>query len=193
MPRRGLHFPRIRKELVVGRVREQAGQSALVAVASTANLSSTNQFKVRYSLQDAGASIVPPLKNTLKGMGLRQLGGEFESLLPLLRGKTMLVCGPTDGAACVPLAKQLLALEKTYPDFYVLGALHHSTRILQLAEIERLSKLPPADEVHAKLVSALMPGSSLQVPSVAAMLVGLLQTHVESLCGGAAGGGAAGE
>jgi hypothetical protein len=47
-------------------------------------------------------------------------------------------------------------------------------------EMERLSKLPPAEQVHMQMVAQMLPASSLQVPNVGAYLVSLLQTHVDS-------------
>ena len=172
-----LNIPRVRKSLLIQRVAEQAASNpALLAVASLGNLSSADKFKVRYGLEEAGAT-VNFTKNTLTRKGLEQYAPEALDLAPLLRGRTMLACGPAE----VPLAKQLLALEKTLPNFAVLGALLHSTRILQVAELERLSKLPPVEQVHTQMVSQMMPGAVLQVPNVAAYLVSVLQHRVDAL------------
>lgn len=121
-----LNMVRVRKELLINRVCEQARDKALVAVASMGSLGSADKFKLRYGLEKAGAT-VNFSKNTLMAKGLGELGADTQSLVPLLRGKTLLACGPAE----VPLAKQLLAFEKTLPGFYVLGALLNSTRILQ--------------------------------------------------------------
>ena len=43
-------------------------------------------------------------------------------------------------------------------------------------EVEKLSNLPPAEQVHMNMVAQMLPGSSLQVPNVAAYLVSCLQT-----------------
>ena len=121
-----LNMVRVRKELLINRVCEQARDSALVAVASLGSLGSADKFKLRYGLEEAGAT-VNFSKNTLMAKGLEELGSGTQSLVPLLRGKTLLACGPAEA----PLAKQLLSFEKSLPGFYVLGALLHSTRILQ--------------------------------------------------------------
>ena len=121
-----LNMVRVRKELLINRVCEQARDSALVAVASLGSLGSADKVKLRYGLEEAGAT-VNFSKNTLMAKGLEELGSGTQSLVPLLRGKTLLACGPAEA----PLAKQLLSFEKSLPGFYVLGALLHSTRILQ--------------------------------------------------------------
>ena len=68
---------------------------SLVAIASTGNLASSDKYRVRYGLQEVGAS-VDFTKNSLKVKSLEQLGPEAESLAPLLRGKTVLACGPAE-------------------------------------------------------------------------------------------------
>ena len=65
-----------------------------------------------------------------KAKAFEQLPPEAAGLAPLLRGKTILATGPAE----VSMAKQLLAFEKTMPDFTVLGALLHSRRVLQVRE-----------------------------------------------------------
>ena len=57
----------------------------------------------------------------------RELRPEALGLVPLLRGNTMLTCGPAEA----PLAQRLLEIEKATTGFYVMGALLHSTRVLQ--------------------------------------------------------------
>ena len=134
-----LNMARVRKELLINRVVQQASgpNAALVAVANLGNLSSADKFKVRYGLEGAGAS-VNFTKNTLTAKALDGLGPEAQSLAPLLRGRTLLTCGPAE----VPLAKQLLALEKQLPGFYVLGALLNSQRILQVRAAHPHACLP---------------------------------------------------
>ena len=48
--------------------------------------------------------------------------------MPLLRGITALASGPAE----MPLAKTLMGLSKTIPDFFVLGALVNQSRVLQV-------------------------------------------------------------
>jgi ribosomal protein L10 len=121
-----INMVRVRKDLLIRRVREQVRDTALVAVASMGSLSSAEKFRVRYDLHQAGAT-VNFTKNSLVSKGLEGLGPEAQGLAPLLRGGTLLACGPAE----VPLAKQLQSLEKTLPGFYVAGALLNSQRILQ--------------------------------------------------------------
>lgn len=215
---RTVNYARIGKELAINRMLDEAARGrALVAVASIGNLSSANKYKVRYGLERAGGTI-NFTKNTLKVKALEQLGAEAEELKLLLRGKTVLACGPAD----VPLAKELLELEKAMPDFFVLGALLNGQRILQVRttplvaapddtlhgrthaitlrprvhlaprprsaslraqanEVERLSKLPSAADVHVNMVCQMLPGTALQVPNVGAYLVSVLSSHVDAL------------
>ena len=171
-----LHFARINKELAFSRVFNQAKNQSLVAVATIGNTSSADKYKVRYDLEGVGAT-VNLSRNTLKAKGLEMLGDDAMKLAPLLRGKTLLACGPAE----VPMAKQLLALEKALPEFVVLGALLNGSRILQARDVDKLSKLPPLDELHVQMVSQMLPGTALQVPNVAAYLCSVLQARVDSM------------
>ena len=119
---------RVRKTLMINRLqREVISNPALVAIASTGNMTSAEKYKLRYSLADVGATL-NFTKNTLKLKSMEALGGEIMGLAPLLRGKTILTCGPAE----VPMAKQLLSLEKSIPGFFVLGVLLNQQRILQV-------------------------------------------------------------
>ena len=57
----------------------------------------------------------------------------------------------------------------------------HNTRLLQVAEMDKLAKLPPASVVHTAMVSQMLPGTCLQVSNVAAYLVNVLQSRVDAL------------
>ena len=59
----------------------------------------------------------------------------------------------------------------------------------QVSELERLSKLPSAEQVHLQMVSQMLPGTCLQVPNVAAYLVSVLSSHVDGLRQEEGGGG----
>lgn len=171
-----LNMMRVRKELLINRVQRQVSNNKLVVVGSMGNLSQAQKYEMRYGLEDIGAS-VNFTKNTLVGKGLEVLGPEAQRFAPLLRGRTVLACGPAE----VPLAKHLLSLEKKMPGFHLLGALLDSQRILQVDEIDRLAKLPPLEEMQSQMVSAMMPGTALQVPNVAAYLVNVLQMRVDAM------------
>jgi len=178
-----VNFMRAGKGLAIGKMRDEARRAALVAIASTGNLASSDKYRVRYGLQEVGAS-VDFTKNSLKLKSLQQLAPKGEALAPLLRGKTLIACGPAE----VPMAKQLLALEKQLPDFFVVGALLHQKRVLQASELERLSKLPPTEQVHTEMVAQILPGMALQVPPVGLFLLQTLQAHVDQLKAAESGG-----
>ena len=94
----------MRRELsLVGRSAQLLSSSRISALASTNNLSSADKFRVRYGLEDCGATITFT-KNTLKAKALEQLPPEAMGLAPLFRGKTILAIGPAE----VSMAKQLL-------------------------------------------------------------------------------------
>ena len=59
----------------------------------------------------------------------------------------------------------------------------------QFDEVERLSKLPPLEQVHTAMVAQMLPGTALQVPNVAAYLVSCLQTSVDMRREAEGGGG----
>ena len=139
-----LNMVRVRKTLMINRMqREVASNPALVAIASVGNMSSADKYKLRYSLADVGATL-NFTKNTLKLKSMEALGGEIMGLAPLLRGKTILACGPAEA----PMAKQLLSLEKSIPDFFVLGALLNQQRILQVSTRARAHRDASARKYH---------------------------------------------
>lgn len=177
-----LRIQRVRKDFLIKRVYERASTSSLVAVAHVGNLNSKQREEVRQSIAAAQGNVTFT-KNSLTAKGLEQASPAAAELAPLLRGMTALATGPAE----VPLAKTLLSLSKSIPDFFVLGALVNQQRVLQFHEVERLSKLADRHVIDTQLVSQMLPGSSLQVPNVAAYLVGVLSQHVLLQSEGASG------
>ena len=167
-----LRIQRVRKEYLINRVRTQVENAALVAVAHVGNMDTADRMLVKKGVEAAGGSITFT-KNGLVAKGLERAGAD--GLVPLLRGHTMLATGPAE----VPVASALHDLSKSMPSFFVLGALLEKRRLLQFAEVDKLAKLPSREHVHTKMVAQMLPGSSLQVPNVAAYLCSILQHHVE--------------
>ena len=165
---------RLRREFLARRVSESVKRSQLVAVAHMGNLGTEAREDVRRTLAAVGGDVTFT-KNTLTAKGLEAAGGA--ALVPLLQGSTALATGPAE----VPLAASLLALSKTHPEFFVLGAMVNGSRVLEFMDVERLSKLPSREALHTQMVSQMLPGASLQVPNVAAYLVGVLQMRVEQM------------
>lgn len=168
-----LRVQRLRKDFLVNRVTRQVERSALVAVVNAGNIGNLQRDDVRRALAAVGGEVTFT-KNSLAAKGLT--AGGAPELVPLLHGTTALATGPAE----VPLAASLHALSQTLPDFFVLGALVNKQRVLQYMDVEKLAKLPPAEVIHTQLVSQMLPGSSLQVPNVAAYLCGVLSMHVEA-------------
>jgi large subunit ribosomal protein L10 len=177
-----LRMQRMRKDFLISRVRRQVEQSALVAVVNVGNIGTSQCEQVRRTLAAVGGQVLFT-KNSLAAKGLEAAGAA--DLVPLLKGPTAIATGPAE----VPLAKELLTLSTLFPDFFVIGALLNKRRVLEFMEVERLSKLPASDVIHSQLVAQMLPGSSLQVPNVAAYLIGVLHMHVEAQQA-ASGGGA---
>lgn len=122
-----LRIQRVRKDFLIKRVYERASTSSLVAVAHVGNLNSKQREEVRQSIAAAQGNVTFT-KNSLTAKGLEQANPAAAELAPLLRGMTALATGPAE----VPLAKTLLSLSKSIPDFFVLGALVNQQRVLQV-------------------------------------------------------------
>lgn len=171
-----LKIQRLRKEFLAARVSRMVHGSRLVAVAHSGSLDLTARREVRRTVLGAGGDLTYT-KNSVAVKGLEAAGAH--GLVPLMRGSTLIASTDTDEVA---LAAGLLALSKQLRGgFFVLGALLGNRRILQGSEVARLAALPAADVVHSEMVGAMLPGSSLVVPNVAAYLVGVLQQRVEGL------------
>ena len=178
-----LKVQRLRKEYIVSRITKSVSNAALVAVAHTGNMTHADRSSLRRTVSEAGGEVTFA-KNTLCVKALEAAGGPAIGLAPLLRGNTVLATGPAE----VPVAAALLGAAKTLPDFHVLGALLDQRRLLQFYDVDKLAKLPPAEQLHTNLIMQMLPGTSLQIPNMAAYLCAILQQHVEQQGGG--GGGA---
>ena len=167
-----LRVQRLRKDFLVARVRREVERSALVAVVNAGNIGNIQRDEVRRTLSAVGGTITFT-KNSLAARGLEAAGAG--DLVPLLHGTTAVATGPAE----VALAESLWQLSQKLPDFFVIGAKLNQQRVLEFMDVERLAKLPPPEVIHTQLVSQMLPGSSLQVPNVGAILCGVLQMHVE--------------
>ena len=116
------------REFVVKQVSQAVRSSELVAIAHTGHLKMAQRSTVIRTMEGVGGHAIFG-KNTLLGKGLKKEGAA--GLVPLLRGKTALVVGPAE----VPAAKALLTLTKEVPNFFVLGALLNSERLLEACTI----------------------------------------------------------
>jgi ribosomal protein L10 len=111
------------------------------------------------------------IKNTLAANALR--GAGFEPLVPLLHGRCLVAAGDAD----VDTAKTLLSLTKSVPQLMVLGAMLDQRLLLHGPQVAKLAKLPAREVVHADLISAMAPGTALQIPNPAAHLLAVLQAR----------------
>ena len=209
-----LKLQRLSKEFVIKGVRESVRRSALVAVAHTGHLPIADRGHILRTVQAAGGSVAF-VKNSLAAKGLEQAGAD--GLVPLMRGKTCVATAPAEvpaAKALLSLSNELpdfyvlgallnhdrilqvritprpaLRAQACRACSQPLNARPASPLLVQCMEVERLSKLPPAEVLHTQMVSQMLPGSSLQVPNVAAYLVGVLQMHTEGLRAAAGGVG----
>ena len=179
-----LRMQKLRKEFLTNRLRQQVERSALVAVMNVGNMPSAQKDQARRALREVGGDVMFT-KNSLTARGLEAAGAS--ELIPLLKGPTALALGPAE----LPLASSLHSLSQKLPDFFVLGAKLNHRRVLEFMEVEKLAKLPPAEVIHSTLVSQILPGSTLHIPNVGAVLATLLQAHADSLAAAAAEGGGA--
>lgn len=179
-----LKIQRLRKEFLAARVADMVKSNPLSCVVQTGNLSMPERTAVRQAVQAVGGEITF-IKNSVTIKGLELAGGPAMSLAPALKGPTALASGPAE----VPLAHALKTLSKELPDFFVLGALLDSQRLLQFWEVDRLGGLPEPEVIHSSMVAAMLPGSCLQVPDVAAHLHFVLEQRVAQLEAEAGGSG----
>ena len=123
-PPMALRVQTFRKEFLAARVRDLVADRALVAVAHAGNMGNVDKALVKATLSEAGAK-VNYTRNKYAAKALEAAG--LGELSPLLRGMTAIIAGPSE----VETAKALHGLSKQLPDFFVLGAMLDSQRILQ--------------------------------------------------------------
>ena len=155
---------RLCREFLARRVSESVKRSQLVQPR-------TEPAPTREDVRRRSRSEATFTKNTLTAKGFEAAAA---ALVPLLQGSTAPATGPTE----VPLAAAL-ALSKTHPEFFVLGAMVNGSRVLEFMDVER-SPSSSRESLHTQMVSQMLPGEACRCQR-AAYLVGVLQMRVEQM------------
>ena len=167
-----LKVKRLRQDVFVDKVRALIANRPFVAVAHTGNLNLAASMEVRAALGAAGASF-SPIKNA---QSIRALEAEgFGELVPLMKGYVAICAGDAD----VSMAKAMVGLSKTVPEFFPLGGMLQRRLVIEATDIVKLAKLPPREQVLGEMIGAMSPGSFFQLPQPAVPLIGVLSTHVK--------------
>ena len=169
---------RLRQMGHVNLVRELVRGKDLVVVAHVGPMPLEESMVIKSTLHDADARMTV-IKNSMKARALEAEG--LGALVPLMQGRVA-ICAGDDNAK---LSKALLTLGKKNPNFFPLGGLLAQRQVVEASDLAKLAKMPPRDEVYGAMISAMMPGSVLQIPSPAIGLAAVLQAHVTNLGGDA--------
>mmetsp|Transcript_5082 Transcript_5082/g.9924 ORF Transcript_5082/g.9924 Transcript_5082/m.9924 type:complete len:199 (+) Transcript_5082:101-697(+) len=177
---KAVKIKRLRQITHVNKVRELVRDRDLVVVAHVGAMTLSEKIEINDTLLGADAKM-SFVKNTLKIKALQAEG--LDELVPLVSGSVAVCAGDSD----VKLAKALIGLSKKNSNFFALGGVLAQRQVVEAADLSKLATMPPRDEVMAAMVSAMLPGSVLQIPSPASGLAAVLQAHVAN------GGGDASE
>nr|CRH06689.1 50S ribosomal protein L10 [Candidatus Magnetococcus massalia] len=135
------------KSIIVEEVRESLNQSSIAIVAHYRGLTVDEMTELRSKLREAGAEM-RVVKNTLAKRA--SAGTDFEGLNDFLSGPSSLTWS-TDPVAP---AKVLSAFAKDHDNLKIIGGVLDGN-VLDVAGIEKLSKLPSKEELVAKLLRTL--------------------------------------
>ena len=168
---------RAQKETEVQDLNERFANDELVVVTHYSGLTVDEISQLRAGLRDEGARF-KVTKNSLAKIAIK--GTKFEALDDLFTGPTGIASSQDPVAA----AKAAHKFAKDHDKLVILGGAL-GEKILDVAEIEQLAKLPSLDEVRSKLVGLLVAAPT--------KLAGLMQAPARELVGVTKAYGAKGE
>jgi large subunit ribosomal protein L10 len=172
------------KEQVVERLAERIKSAETLIVADYRGLTNAQMEGLRDELLKHGARF-SVVKNTLTRRAAEAAGNE--ALLTLLEGPTA-IAFLESGADPVATAKALSQLGRDSRVLAIRGGILEG-RMMSSAEVEELSKLPPADVLRGQVLGAIVAPIQAFAGLVAAPLtnlVGLIDARIEQLGGEAA-------
>lgn len=135
------------KEQLVSSLRQDLAEASLVIVAQQTGLTVSQVSDLRSQMREAGAKY-KVAKNTLARLAIA--GTENEPMTSLLSGPTALAYSKDPVAA----AKVSIKFANTNDKFKVVGG-SLDGKLLSAKEIETLSKLPPLDQLRAKIIGVI--------------------------------------
>ncbi len=160
---------REKKEAAVAELAGKFEAANAVYLADFSGLSVKRVTELRARLRNAGVEYIV-VKNTLAERALQ--GIDFPDIAEFFRGPTAVVFGPADPVAA---AKVLADFAKENDDRPALKAGVVERRPVTAAEINRLAKLPPREQLLAELAGAL------EAPM--AQLAYMMQAKLQELVG----------
>ena len=175
---------RLRQIAHENKVRQLVRDRDLVVVAHVGGMTLDERMEINQALHAADANMTV-IRNTLKVRALEAEG--LGELTPLVTGSVAVCAGDSSDK----LAKALIGISKKNPNFFALGGVLAQRQVVEAADLTKLAKMPPREQVMGSLVSAMLPGSVLQIPSPAMGLAAVLQAHVANVEGGDATAGEA--
>ena len=135
------------KEQFVDMMGQVLDETAIVIVVHNTGLTVSEMNALRTRVRDAGGSV----KVTKNRLVKRALGGtRFESLAPMFTGPTVIAYADDP----VGIAKVTVDFAKANPKLVLLGG-GLGSMVLDAEAIGALAKMPPIEEMRAKLVGVL--------------------------------------
>jgi len=136
------------KAQAVEALKERFQKASVTLLAEYQGLTVSELTKLRQELRKTQSEL-KVLKNTLAGLAIK--GSELEPLTKLFVGPTAVVTTESDPVAP---AKVLVKFAKEFEKAKIKGGFL-SGKVLGVAEIETLSKLPSREELIAKLMGSM--------------------------------------
>ncbi|MCK5285147.1 MAG: 50S ribosomal protein L10 [Alphaproteobacteria bacterium] len=158
---------RAQKETEIQDMNARFENDELIVVTHYSGLTVKEMSELRAGLREAGACF-KVTKNSLAKIAIK--GTKFEAVSDLFTGPT----GMASSQDSVAAAKGAYNFAKKNDNLIILGGAL-GNKVLDVAEIEQLAKLPSLDEIRSKLVGLL------QAP--ATKMVGVLQAPARDLVG----------
>jgi len=161
---------RTEKEQFVSDLRDKLERAPVVYLTDFTGLDVKSMVKLRDELRSVGAEYLV-VKNRLAKLAIAEIDG-MPNLDDALLGPTGVVFG-FDGV--VEPAKALSDFAKDHDDKPVFKAGVQDQEVLQAADIQRLAKLPPREQLLAELAGAM------EAPM--AMLASALESKLQEMSG----------
>lgn len=160
---------RTEKETFVTEIRDRLDRSTVIYVTDFSGLNVKAMTELRQKLRETGAEYVVA-KNRLVKRALE--GSELPDMEPALVGPSGMIFGYEDVVTTTKVLSDFAKENDDRPAFK-LGVLDN--KVLDQAQIERLAKLPPREELLAELAGAM------QAPMAA--LAGALEAKLQETAG----------
>lgn len=136
------------------------GEESDVAVISIRGINSNDTNKIRSDLRKKDIRVTV-IRNSLVKRHFAD--GALDALAPVLNGPSTLAYG---GASVVEVARELVALVKTFPGIELKGALLDGQLFEGEAGVEALSKFPTREEALSQTVALILSPARKLVSSV---------------------------